>query len=152
MSTRALRGRPTQPLYPGGVGLSHVSDRSKTPRAVSTDDPRLKNAALAAAVLGGFLRTGEILVPAEQPWPTSQAEYLVPDLVLSAPRPAMVLTWNRVVIFPWDTEEPPDGFYWTYRTTDAPPVQRVRLGRNPDPGDIVMSILYVIDFVTGGVG
>ena len=129
--------------YPG-ASLS-IQTTPNQPRALSDSDPRLKPAAIVTAI-APYLRGGDVLTPIDPAeWPTAQAEVEFPALVMS-PGP-LVLMWNRVQIFQVDSPTPGDGEFYLYRTdASAPPVvQRARLGRNPDPGDKITAIVWIVD-------
>lgn len=129
--------------YPA-LRLSEQSTGTASP-ALPADSPRLSAKALAASVFP-YLRAGVVLSLATSS-PTAQVEYVFPDLVWSSPGPFLVLSWNRVLIYPTPSPTPSVGEFYLYRTdgTDGPVEQRARLGRNPDDGDIIMAILYVVD-------
>lgn len=133
----------------------------KSPTALSLNDRRVSSAGASENVLGAYMRCNVVLAPADPPYPTARVEYKLPnnDLLFVQPGPAIVVAWNRLLIFSHaaelDTEgleiDPlaavPPGTFWTYRTTVGNKVeQRLRLGSTPQPGDIVLAILYWRDF------
>jgi hypothetical protein len=142
--------RPVQQRYADRAVRGSASPTSaRAPEMLSRNDFLVTPVGIAAAAFS-FLRVPQPdqgLAQADPlTWSTPQAEYLSPDLVLMQPGPMMTITWNRVVIYPTTDPNPGIGFYYVFRTLDEPPQQRIRVGRVPDPQDIVRAEMYVVDF------
>jgi hypothetical protein len=145
------------------------------PRGAADDDHRLKPPGAAENVLGAYFRSGVIVDPATEAAPswqrngttvamaaTTLPEYVVPDLVYSAPGSSLLLAFNRVFLLPFraaidgdgldidPVDTVPPGAYWLYRAVleDGTVQQRVRIGTPPVPeaDTVVMAVQYLVDF------